>query len=297
MCGIIVVRMRSVIAILGVIVVAIVMAAFLHRAVSVISPSPTPGPGGPAVLVGAGDIGNCRTTTDEATAKLLDGIPGTVFTAGDNAYSDGTSANFTECYAPTWGRHRARTRPAPGNHDYHTAGASAYFAYFGATAGPAGLGYYAYDLGAWRVYSLNSEVVSSEQTTWLINDLAAHPSACIAAYYHHPRYATPYANGSHGSHSSSAPLWDALADAGADLVLNGHSHHYERLAPKRGITQVIVGIGGTKMNGFGPPIDGSLMRQSTAHGVLKVTLDPDGYNAQFVPIEGQTFTDAFTGSC
>ena len=261
------------------------------------SPTATPDTGQPAVLVGAGDIGNCNTTTDEATARLLDEIPGTVFTAGDNAYGDGTSANFAECYAPTWGRHQARTRPAPGNHDYHTAGAAAYFAYFGSNAGPAGLGYYAYSLGTWRVYSLNSELVSSEQTTWLINDLAANPSDCVAAYYHHPRYATPDANGSHGSQTDSEPLWDALADAGADLVLNGHSHHYERLAPIRGITEVIVGTGGTKMNGFGSPIAESEVRQSTAHGVLKVTLNPGGYTAEFVPIAGQTFTDAFSGSC
>lgn len=262
------------------------------------TPTPTPPSGSQTVLVGAADIANCNTTTDEATAKLLDAIAGTVFTAGDNAYSDGTQANFDECYVPTWGRHKARTRPAPGNHDYHVSGATGYFGYWGALAGPSGLGYYAYTIGSWRVYSLNSEVVSTEQVDWLRADLAANPRACIVAYWHHPRLATPYANGTHGPEAAVEPLWDALADAGADLVINGHNHHYERFAPNRGITEVIVGTGGTPLVGFASTIaSGSIVRQSTAHGVLRVNLGESGFQADFLPIEGQSFTDSFGAQC
>lgn len=264
------------------------------------SPTPTATPSagaGSEVLVGAGDIANCNTATDEATATLLDGIAGTVFTTGDNAYPGGTAANFADCYEPTWGRHSERTRPAPGNHDYQVAGATDYFAYFGASAGPAGQGYYAYNLGAWRVYSLNSQNVTSAQESWLRDDLAANPSACIAAYWHHPRWATANSDGTHGSHSGLEPLWDALADAGADLVLNGHSHHYERLASIRGITEVIVGTGGTDLRGFATPIPESVVRNSATHGVLEVTLSSTGYAGQFIPIAGQSFTDSFSGTC
>jgi hypothetical protein len=128
-------------------------------------------------------------------------------------YSDGTAAEFAQCYTPTWGRHRDRTRPAPGNHDYHTSGASAYFDYFGAAAGTRGEGYYAYDLGPWRVYSLNSNIDMSEQADWLRADLAANPRDCVAAYWHHPRLATLDANGSHGPNPEVEPLWDAVADS------------------------------------------------------------------------------------
>lgn len=271
------------------------MAAFLHRVVDPVSP---PTGGRSTTLVGAGDIAVCSSTGDEATAKLLDGIPGTVFTAGDNVYSDGTAAEFSKCYAPSWGRHRARTRPAPGNHDYHVAGAAGYFGYFGTVAGPSGRGYYAYDIGGWRVYSLNSEVVSTAQVDWLRNDLAANASRCVAAYWHHPRFATPDDNGSHGPQEEVEPLWDALADSGAELVLNGHSHHYERFAANRGITEVIVGTGGTGLNGFDNDIaTGSVVRNGTTHGVLELTLSANGFAGRFVPVAGKTFTDTFGGTC
>jgi hypothetical protein len=141
-------------------------------------------PLGGAVLVGAGDIAGCSSSGDEATAALLDTIPGTVFTAGDNAYPDGTATNFANCYEPSWGRHKARTRPSPGNHDYHTSGASGYYNYYGANAGPAGLGYYSYDLGDWHIISLNSNVsmsVGSAQELWLRADLAATTKTCTLA--------------------------------------------------------------------------------------------------------------------
>ena len=163
------------------------------------SPEKALAQGGDPVFVGAGDIANCGHSNDEATAKLLDSIPGTVFTTGDNVYPDGTAAQFADCYAPTWGRHKDRTRPAPGNHDYHTAGAAGYFNYFGAAAGDPGKGYYSYNLGAWHIISLNSEVTSSAQEQWLRADLAANNSRCTLAYWHHPRFSS----GQHGNSTRS----------------------------------------------------------------------------------------------
>ncbi len=276
------------------------MAAFLHRIVAPLRPPPYPAPAssGAVVLVGAGDIASCSNATDEATAKLLDTIAGTVFTAGDNVYLDGKAAEFTKCYGPSWGRHRSRTRPAPGNHDYHVSGAAGYFGYFGAAAGPAGRGYYAYALGAWRVYSLNSDVITSAQVAWLRSDLAAHPTRCVVAYWHHPRFATLNDNGSHGSNADTEPLWDALADAGAELVINGHSHHYERFGPIRGITEIVAGTGGAGLDGFSNRVlSNSVVRSSAAHGVVKLNLTATGYTGSFVPVAGARFTDSFSGSC
>ena len=255
--------------------------------------APTPVPGGTYVLVGAGDIASCSNDGDEATAELLDTISGTVFTAGDNVYSDGTQSEFADCYDPSWGRHRTRTLPAPGNHDYHTSGAAGYFGYFGANAGPSGLGYYAYDLGAWRVYSLNSEVISAGQVDWLRADIAANPRSCIAAYWHHPRYSS----GQHGNDPDVQPFWDALVGAGAELVINGHDHDYERFAPIDGIREVVVGTGGAGLRGFGAPQPGSEVRNFDTNGVLQLSLSPTGYVGQFVPAGGGSFSDSFSGSC
>ena len=146
---------------------------------------PTPPGGGnsgpSAVLVGAGDIAHRDSPGDEATAALLDGIDGTVFTAGDNAYGAGSASDFRDAYQPTWGRHKGRTYPTPGNHDYQTPNASGYFDYFGDRAGPRGLGYYTYDVGAWRVFALNSELpdlgANSPQVQWLRNELTTRPTA------------------------------------------------------------------------------------------------------------------------
>jgi hypothetical protein len=272
------------------------------------SPSPT-GPEGDPVLVGAGDISTCSSDNDEATAKLLDGIAGTVFTAGDNAYPSGAPNDFASCYGPTWGRHLARTRPAVGNHDYGTAGAGGYFGYFGAAAGDPAKGYYSYDLGAWHVVALNSNcsIVScaagSDQEQWLRADLAAHPSSCTAAYWHHPRFTS---GTNHAPELAVAPLYQALYDLGADVVVTGHNHQYERFAPLdpggtldplRGIAEFVVGTGGAELYGFGTPQVGSEARSADGYGVLTLTLHPTGYDWQFVPVPGNPFTDAGSASC
>jgi len=265
--------------------------------------------GGDPVLLGAGDIASCSSSGDEATAALLGANPGTVFTAGDNAYDSGTDGEFADCYGPSWGAYKARTRPAPGNHDYNTSGASGYFGFFGAAAGDPAQGYYSYDLGAWHIVSLNSNcgVVScsagSAQEQWLRADLVAHPTACVAAYWHHPRYSS---GTHHGSSDATQALWQALYDADADLILAGHEHNYERFAPMtatgsvddaRGIRSFVVGTGGRSHYGFGTPVTGSEVRNDTAWGILAVTLHADSYDWQFLPVAGQTFGDSGTQAC
>ena len=257
------------------------------------------------VFVGAGDIANCSGKNDEATAKLLDGIAGTVFTLGDNVYPDGTAAQFTDCYGPTWGRHKNRTRPAPGNHDYHTPGASGYYNYFGAVAGDAGKGYYSYNLGAWHIISLNSEVdyaAGSAQEKWLRADLAANKSACTLAYWHHPLFST----GQHGNIPRSQAFWNALYEYGADVILSGHDHTYQRFAaqspsgkaePNRGIREFVVGTGGAGLYPFPTNSPTLEVRNNTTFGVLKLTLHATSYDWEFVPIAGQTFSDSGSGNC
>ena len=216
----------------------------------------SPTSGDDPVLVGAGDIASCSSSGDEATAELLDSIAGTVYTTGDNAYESGTLTEFEDCYEPSWGRHKARTKPSPGNHEYHTSGASGYFDYFGAAAGDRTKGYYAYDLGEWKIYALNSmceKVGGCEATSplvaWLKDDLASNPKACTLAYFHHPLFSS----GEHGNQTKMMPVWDALYAANAEVVLNGHDHDYERFAPQRpdgtldtsqGIREFVVGTGG-----------------------------------------------------
>jgi hypothetical protein len=260
---------------------------------------------GDAVFVGAGDIANCSSNNDESTAKVLDNIAGTVFTLGDNVYPDGTASQFTDCYGPTWGRHKSRTKPVPGNHDYHTSGASGYYNYFGAAAGDPSKGYYSYNLGNWHIIALNSEITQSAGSTqekWLRTDLAANPKTCTLAYWHKPRFSS----GQHGNISASQALWQALYDYGADVILNGHDHTYERFAPQnpngqadssRGIREFVVGTGGAGLYPFPTIQPNSQVRNNTTFGVLKLTLHSTSYDWQFVPIAGQNFTDSGSANC
>jgi hypothetical protein len=264
-----------------------------------------------AVLVGAGDIADCRGLYGaEATGKLLDQIPGTVMAVGDLAYPDGSKENF-ECYHKTWGRVKSRTRPAPGNHEFHAAGATPYFEYFGAAAGDPRTGYYSYEIGTWHIIVLNSECkdvggceAGSPQEKWLRADLAAHPVACTLAYWHKPLFSS---GGTHGNDLTVKGLWQALYEANADVVINGHDHDYERFAPQtpdgvadpsRGIREFVVGTGGKNHRPFSePPKPNSEVRDFTAFGVLKLTLKARGYDWQFIPEPGKSFTDSGSGSC
>jgi hypothetical protein len=257
-------------------------------------------PSGSVVLVGAGDIANCSRTQDELTAQLLDNIPGTVFTAGDNAYIDGSYTEYLNCYDPTWGRHKSRTKPSPGNHDYLTSGAAGYFQYFSNIPS-----FYAYNLGSWRIYALNSEIsvsATSAQVTWLQDDLATSPSQCVLAYWHKPRWSS---GANHGDTTAMQTLWQVLYDAGAEVVVNGHEHNYERFAEmnasgasvSQGLREFVVGTGGAGLYPFGTPHPASQVRGNTAYGVLKLTLRPGSYDWEFVPVAGSTFTDSGSSSC
>jgi len=264
----------------------------------------------PTVLVGAGDIADCSEIEGaQATAALLASIPGTIFAAGDTGCPDGTEENFTKCYAPTWGRFKDRTRPAPGNHEYHIRGAAPYFKYFGAAAGEPGKGYYSYELGGWHIISLNSNCsdiggcgAGSAEETWLRHDLAAHPAKCTLAYWHHPLFTS----GQHGNDPESKAFWQDLYAAGAEIVINGHDHDYERFAPQdpdgrldraRGIREFVVGTGGRHRRSFRPFIPNSESHDSDSFGVLKLTLYPDHYKWQFIPAAKATFTDSGQDTC
>jgi hypothetical protein len=265
-----------------------------------------------AVLVGAGDIAICDDLKGaEATAKLIDNIPGTVFAAGDLAYPDGSDEQFAKCYGPTWGRFKDRTRPVPGNHEYHNDGASGYVRYFGATAGDPKKAYYSYDLGGWHIIALNSECIQvsgcgpeSEQGKWLQQDLAQHPRTCTLAYFHKPLFSSGLA---HGNDPEVKPLWDTLYHGGADVVINGHDHDYERFAlqdpngkvdSEHGIREFVVGTGGKNSHRvFGATKPNSEVRQADTFGVLKLTLHAKSYVWEFVPEAGKTFTDSGSGTC
>jgi hypothetical protein len=267
-------------------------------------------PSGPdPVLLAAGDIADCASAGDEATANLLDTLGGTIASLGDHAYLEGTAEQFAQCYEPSWGRHKARTRPAVGNHEYRTPGAAPYFAYFGAAAGDPAKGYYAYDLGQWHVVVLNSNctqvscAAGSAQERWLRADLAANSTACTLAYWHHPLFTSSL---KHGPATEVRPLYQALYDAGADLLLTGHNHNYERFAPQnplggldtaRGLREFVVGSGGASHYGFGPTQPNSEVRDALTYGILRLTLRPAGYDWLFVPEAGRSFTDSGTAAC
>src|SRR3984885_9855183 len=263
------------------------------------------------VLVGAGDIADCADLSGaEATAKLLDSIAGTVFTAGDNAYEGGTAEQFAKCYDPTWGRQKGRTRPSVGNHEFHSGGATPYFDYFGANAGDPSKGYYSYELGAWHIIVLNSECAEvggcqagSAEEKWLHADLQAHPAACTLAYWHKPLFSS---GAKHGDDPEVKAFWQDLYAAHTTLVLNGHDHDYERFAPQnpegkseptKGIREFVVGTGGKSHRPFGKPEASSEVRNADTFGVLKLTLRPRGYDWEFIPEAGKSFSDSGTGSC
>jgi acid phosphatase type 7 len=278
------------------------------------APAPVPislPPTGDPVLVGAGDIADCADLTGaEVTARLIEQIPGEVFTAGDNAYPAGTAEQFHNCYRPTWGRFKSRTRPSPGNHEFHSGGATPYFDYFGVAAGDPGAGYYSYNLGAWHVVVLNSECdqvggcqAGSVEEGWLRGDLAAHPSACTLAYWHKPLFSS---GAKHGNDPEVKAFWDDLYAAHAAVVVNGHDHDYERFAPQdpdgkadraRGIREFVVGTGGKSHRPFSRPLPTSEVRDTSAYGVLKLTLHAKSYDWKFIPEPGKNFRDAGSGSC
>jgi hypothetical protein len=260
-------------------------------------------------LVGAGDIGRCDDRSDSKTARLVGKIPGTVLTLGDSAYPDGTREQFRDCYDPTWGKYKKRTRPTAGNHDYHTAGAKPYFNYFRWRAGRP-RGYYSYDRGAWHIVALNSNCEEvggcdwrSAQGRWLSTDLDRHRGRCTLAYFHHPLYAS----GSGYDSPKVKPFWHILYNYHADVILNGHAHRYERFArispsgersSARGIRQFIVGPGGARGGTQQGPDEPRVQAKKVgAPGVLKLHLGSGFYHWKFVPVAGRNYTDSGRARC
>jgi calcineurin-like phosphoesterase family protein len=274
------------------------------------TPLPAASPAEPTVtLVGAGDIASCGLDSDAATAALVERIPGTVFTAGDNAYESGTADEFATCFEPTWGASKARIRPAAGNHDWNTPDAAGYLEYFGdAAVNAEGQTWYSYNLGAWHIIVLDSDCAKvggcepdSEQGSWLAADLAASDARCSLAIWHHPLFSS----GVHGGITTSVPLWEAVASAGVDVVLNGHDHDYERFAPQDeagaaaadGTREFVVGTGGAALRPFpGGNVPNSLVRSAIVHGVIELTLQPSGYVWRFHSTD-DTFSDQGSAAC
>jgi len=263
-------------------------------------------------VAGAGDIcnntapANCMKTSDLVVAIN----PTMAFVLGDNAYTNGTLAQYTSYYDPSWGRFKALTAPVPGNHEYLTSNASGYFDYFngvGVQAGPAGdrsQGWYSYDVGDWHFIALNSKsgsTVATAQLTWLDADLHANTKPCTAAYFHHPFVSV----GRYTGYATLKPIVDRLYASRADLMLVGHDHGYQRFAPMDGnqsaqadgVREVVVGTGGAELYAITrthPLLETS---NGLTYGVLRLDLTASDYTANFVPIAGKTWTDSFAGSC
>ncbi len=258
------------------------------------------------VLLAAGDIATCNFTEDELTARILDRNDGTVAALGDNVQGDGAPEEYEDCYEPTWGRHKDRTMPVPGNHDYETEGAEPYYEYWGDLAGEAGDGWYTYEIGEWQIFALNSnldQVDHDKQYDWLREELDASTAACTLAYWHHPRFSSSVR---HGNNDWIEPFWDMLYENGAEIVLNGHDHVYERFAPQDpdqegdpefGIRQFTVATGGAPQRDFAATQPNSQVRMTGVHGVLRLELQPDGYRWEFLSVDGQVFSDTGAGEC
>jgi hypothetical protein len=279
--------------------------------------TPLPGQTDPAfsatavTIAAAGDIADCRGAAPDlsgaaGTAALVAPTDAAVLTIGDNTYPVGAHSEFADCFDPTWGRFGSRLRPSPGNHDYQTPGAAGYFAYFGERAGPDRRGYYSFDLGGWHVISMNSAVdarVGSAQHRWLLADLEASSSAlCTLVFWHHP----VFSSGPHGNDPRMRDALAALHAAGADVLLVGHDHVYERLAPHdaageadaaRGIRSFTVGTGGARLYEFKSPHPRSDVRDGSTHGILRLALGDGIYRWEFLPSGGGPPRDRGQGAC
>jgi len=287
------------------------------------SPAPVVALSGASVMVGVGDIASCSSRLSIGTAHLVDSVlradsiakvNSAVFTLGDNVYTSGTTAQFDECFTPTWGDPLKRiiknVHPSPGNHEYYTPNADPYYKYFGPAAGVVGKGYYSYDVGTWHVIVVNSEIIVNPifsdsarraQMEWVETDLKAHKKPCTIAYWHHPRFSS----GWHGSDSKLAPMWQLLYDNDVDLVLGGHDHDYERFGPMtpggvtdttKGITEIVAGTGGEELRGFNKPVTNSQYRIEGRAGVLLLTLGAAEYRSAFIEIGGRVW-DQSGGKC
>jgi acid phosphatase type 7 len=262
-------------------------------------------PNAPHFNDGRGEGPHCRML---ATSRLLvDGGFDGVLTLGDNQYPNGRWRQFRAVYDVTWGAVKDITHPSVGNHEYGVPDAEGYFRYFGDAAGVAGQGWYSFDVGTWHLIALNSNCFAvgcargSDQYAWLKSDLAASEAGCTLAYWHHPLFSS----GEHGDNASVKPFWRLLERAGADVILNGHDHHYERFAPATvgghrsasGIREFVVGTGGINHYGITHVEPLSQVRNDRTFGVLSLTLDDGSYSWEFLATGRSAFEDAGTGRC
>jgi 3',5'-cyclic AMP phosphodiesterase CpdA len=278
---------------------------------------------GAAVLIGAGDIAECGSPGDESTARLIDSVlkadsaakvEDAVFSVGDHAYPNGTRQDFERCFKPSWGDSSKlimqRIRPVPGNHEHNTMYAAGYYQFFGDRAGERGKGYYAYDLGTWRIIALNSEIpVNGEfgaedrtgQEDWLRQELETNKKPCTIAYMHRPLFSS----GGHAGDAFMLNLWNILYSGGVDIVISGHDHHYERFLPMnpagaldtlKGVVQFVVGTGGAGLRGLRAPARNSVARVQGHFGVLKLTLGAGEYRFVFLEPQGRLW-DIGGGKC
>ena len=263
----------------------------------------------PAIFSGAGDIAICGQEGDNLTAKILNDIPGIIFTTGDNNNESGTLWEFEKCFDPSWGQFKDRIRPSAGNHEYLIPDAADYFTYFGAAAGEIYKGYYSYDYGSWHIIVLNSNCgwvggcgPSSPQIAWLREDLANQNSLCSLAYWHDPRWSSGLGGNSYWLDA----FWQTLYEYGVELVISSDDHDYERFAPQdpdgnldteTGIRQFVVGTGGAGQRPFNKILENSEVQNSGTFGVLKFELYEDHYEWEFLAIEGDNFEEKGQGFC
>jgi acid phosphatase type 7 len=261
------------------------------------------------VVLAAGDVGRCDSNADEKTSALASQLAHSkVLLLGDIAYDDGTVEEFNVCFDTSWGVHRQRIRPVPGNHDYHTSGAAGYFEYFGEAAGDPTEGWYSFDLGTWHLVGVNSNCgdvgceADSTQAEWLRTDLELNSGKCTLVYTHHPRHSS----GQNGSFEGLAALWEIMHEQGVDLLLSAHDHGYERFAPMNadgevasegGIRQFVVGTGGATLRDFDGEKPNSEARIAGKHGLLELTLNSASYTWRFWSIEDAEPLDAGEAGC
>ncbi len=252
------------------------------------------------LVVAVGDIacppGATTTATacrEQDTADLATRLrPRRVLALGDLQYDAGSLYGFRNSYADSWGPLRSITRPVPGNHEYRTAGAKGYYSYFSRQQ-PGAPGYYAYDVGSWRVYALNTncgKISCARQNRWLARDLDRNPHRCTLLEMHHPRYSS----GRHGSNSFVKPLWRTALARGTDVAVAGHDHHYERFRPmnaagapvRGGITSFVSGAGGRSLYALGETVRGSVVREADDFGVLALRLGKGRYAWEYRSVDG-----------
>jgi hypothetical protein len=265
-------------------------------------PPPPPLTGQTIVVAAVGDIGLCGSAAVEQTARLAEGIDGQILLAGDLAYPQGSATDFLRCFDPWWGGFRRRWRPSPGNHEYETPGATAYFQYFGIAAGTPGRSFYAFRAGDWLVLMLDSNVsmgIGSSQYVFVRSELTSTNAPCALAVWHHPLFTS----GPNGPNTYLRDLWTLLYERGLDVIVNGHDHLYERFgkqdvdgrSDERGIRQFIAGTGGAQLYDFMRITPNSQVRIKS-HGILRLTLSPSAYEWAFVDVTGAV-ADSGSDTC